>query len=934
MSGSQPRLGYQIDTSGLVNAKAAQDALMASGVRLGQAADNAALKVSQVGKDTHGQLQTATNDVVALERALNAAKDAADKAKKALPPNWTQMTQGGRTAWTFNNQGAWGELTRSQQEVERLSKTLADARSQSSELGGAMDVAAGRASFMGGAFGAVAGILAFQFVGAVASAVAELARIPLESARAADAVLMLDARMRFAFRGSAEAARQARDDIHRIADDAGRLDSDVGGEYADIAIAGRSAGLTRAQVSGLTSSFSTLGMISGADSNRIGRALWQVQQGIAVGRLTYQDYRLASASLPALDDALGAGLGVDPSRIPGMISRGEINTERLVLGLTRGVEILARDADAIPETMERASNRLKNQWDRLMTHLGQSLETSQFFQSLSRLAAANVRGVDAALFGSDEDRLAELRSRLANANGVQRSVGGAAEGLGLRTVEQEIAELERRIASRPSKSASMAAVAALEAEGVRNAAVGQARTEALNFDPMGAARADLNNRLDLMRRGLANATDPADIEEIRLGISRAQAQLSQIMTGFARALMEARQAEQDLAQYGAANFDVISRARSIVSSAASEGNPIGMESAVNLVMRQRLTGAEGEAARGAAQLAGRQGVVDAAGGSVTERRRAQIQYETDGYAAQFGDTRLNGDPELASRAGALILQFRNNRAQQFAQDDVQALRERERMDNERLETLRAQIQAGIQLGQQGRIALAQAERERDLRRNFPAITEELIAAERVRVGELIRANDQLALQQEQMNYLVDAAQTAGSAITSALRHGIIEGARTGSLRAADFFNVLEDSALRVADRIMAAFLSPYEKQAAGFLENLMGNIPGLSGIMGSNNTVSIGPMITAEPISAGGAAPARMMRADSPKSVSSGMTVNVIDQRGGDAEAVETQERTGPDGERILDVMIRDKVKGAIASGQTDKAMQSRFGASRQIRRR
>jgi len=54
--------------------------------------------------------------------------------------------------------------------------------------------------------------------------------------------------------------------------------------------------------------------------------------------------------------------------------------------------------------------------------------------------------------------------------------------------------------------------------------------------------------------------------------------------------------------------------------------------------------------------------------------------------------------------------------------------------------------------------------------------------------------------------------------------------------------------------------------------------------------------------------------------------VNVINQSGAD---VETKESSGPNGERVLDMIITSKVKGAFASGALDKEMKANYGISR-----
>lgn len=59
---------------------------------------------------------------------------------------------------------------------------------------------------------------------------------------------------------------------------------------------------------------------------------------------------------------------------------------------------------------------------------------------------------------------------------------------------------------------------------------------------------------------------------------------------------------------------------------------------------------------------------------------------------------------------------------------------------------------------------------------------------------------------------------------------------------------------------------------------------------------------------------------------SSGVTVNIINNSGSDISQVE---KTGPDGTRVLDVIISNKVKEGIASGAFDKTFQQAYGIRR-----
>jgi len=63
------------------------------------------------------------------------------------------------------------------------------------------------------------------------------------------------------------------------------------------------------------------------------------------------------------------------------------------------------------------------------------------------------------------------------------------------------------------------------------------------------------------------------------------------------------------------------------------------------------------------------------------------------------------------------------------------------------------------------------------------------------------------------------------------------------------------------------------------------------------------------------------------------VTVVVNDQRG-KGEQVGVEQGTGPDGQRIISIMVRDEVKRAIRSGEMDRDMATNFGTTRPVQRR
>jgi phage-related minor tail protein len=61
----------------------------------------------------------------------------------------------------------------------------------------------------------------------------------------------------------------------------------------------------------------------------------------------------------------------------------------------------------------------------------------------------------------------------------------------------------------------------------------------------------------------------------------------------------------------------------------------------------------------------------------------------------------------------------------------------------------------------------------------------------------------------------------------------------------------------------------------------------------------------------------------------SGVVVNVIDQRGANANAIETRESRSSDGTRQIDILVTERVERALSSGRFDRTLAASFGIRR-----
>ena len=857
------RLGFLVDTSGLMRGQAAMDSAAAAGVRLGAAADLASVRLSSMG---HGPAQTNLRNVsTEMDRAATATKN-------------------------FN----------------------ANAEQVNSKM-----------TMLGTAAGTVAGILAFQLVAAIGSVVSELASIPLESARAQDSLTRFSSQLSFAFRGSAASVREANADIVRLSREAGVSLSQIRNDYADIAISGRAAGLTRGGVSDVVGAFAQLGQLSGADPGALSRSMYQYQQMLNMGTVRWSDYRLADLNLPAFGDAVAAGESsrqgrdVSSAELIGMISRGELSAMRLTEDLAEGVPKLLEEAGGqLPQLMSRSQAAMETEWTLLLEEMGRSFQASEFMQSLQYGIADLISGA--------------------------RGFGELPGFMGMSAAERN--QMARDELARSILTGEVARRD--EAEQARSALHRNAFGVTTNLDPILAAQAQGRADIDTVQRALADTTGLTNeqVSSLRRGLSLLEGQISRIESAVERARRNARESASDLSRYGAGGgYDLARGSRGLYEQSINQMRPISMSDAMAITRGEWLTGAANELGQTAFGLAERQATLDAAGLGADARRRARLNSAETAFRNRFGDP-ADMPAAQRDRVDDLAIQNRAQMSEGMELDDRISVADRRRGEQERIDGMRERLEMGLQFGQQGRIAIAQAQMERQLRAELGDIlTDEILPAERERVAEMIRVSEQLDLQQRQFGLLVDAGQAAGHALSEAFRAGIGDGVRRGVLSGTAALDVLEDRALRVLDRLLEAALAPADQMLTGFVDSLLGNLG-----LGGGGKKSIPGFATGVDNFSGGLAwvgehgkelvnlprgssvhsaseSSRMMGGGSP-------TVQIIDQRGAGAPAVEVEQTEGPDGERMIRAIIREEQKAGLANGDMDSVMGQRFGVGRAVK--
>jgi tape measure domain-containing protein len=567
------KLGFEIDTSGLQQAKTAADQAAQSIGKVGTAADTASGKVSGVGKAAEG----------------SAA--GADRLQKAVG-------------------GLSGVLSGVAREAGSLATVLGIAgQSQGGAVLGAALASVSRLlpAVTGGLMGTV------PILGTAAAGVTSLATgyVGLISALAPleDRFKQYEAQIRVALR-SETLAVLAFQDIKRSANEAGiSIDSAVGA-FTRIARNAEQLGATTPEVLQLTETIQKLGVISGASQGEVGSGMLQLSQALAAGRLNGDELRSILENMPSLARAIADGLGVSVGELRRLGAEGQLTSDKVFKAILGQTDKVRKDFESLPDTTERAFQRMTNQAQEFGAKLGESLNASGMVQSILSFAAGQLQNLNSMLDNSAQGRLARLQAEnerdrlLADQTGVL----GAFNTLGSnvlargrieeRNREIESIREEQRLAGRLTAQARLA-----EQDRASNAPVLRGLQVAKEVDSIAEKQAKLKAQTDTLNEALARlderfakgAVPQADYAEQRDKLTRSLAavRVEALQAGSAFDKLNQTLADERAARAlggGGGGLALARRAIAASRQATQQGRPVGAGDALQPLIAEQVMG--------------------------------------------------------------------------------------------------------------------------------------------------------------------------------------------------------------------------------------------------------------------------------------------------------------------------------------------------------
>jgi len=721
-------------------------------------------------------------------------------------------------------------------------------------------------------------------LGAGAGAVAGIRAI----ARAGDEATQSVARLRAAFGGTADSNAI----FARIQADAQRTGVAINESVAAttrFAVAARELGATSADVSRLVEGIQRFGIVSGTSAAEASAAVQQLGQALASGTFQGDELRSVLENMPNLAVALARELGVSVGQLRDMGAQGQLTADRVFPALLRASQGINEDFERMPQSISRAYAQLAASMDTFLAKLDSALGISR--NIVLALNGARIV-VDAVSRGG--------------------TAAAAAAGTAATLAANDRADQDALRIRRPGEPVGPAGLAA------DRAAAAAAAERAVRDATIAASRSRFEE-----------AQEDREVAESERAAARAAAAAG----SRARATTALAPVVSDLDPVARIRRDAAERRRAI--EAAYAAGAIDPRTTFDRQGR-RLPGTRLTEA-GAREL---QAEVD-------REEREAIRRERAGGGGGGGGDRLTPrerdgrEIERRSREEAALTRDRDKARQSY--DQLRASMDpvaRAQVELERGQrTLRDAFEEGV-IGQQemeaqlGRLQDRFRDNSAAALRTSDAIGQEFTAAAKDAAKALTDMLLGLTSFQDGLGKLLNT-------LASGIMQRLIQDQIT--IPIADALAQLARAGLGSLGLGGSAPIAANSNVAGGnFALGGLYHTGGIVGAGGVSRLVDARLFASAPRYHSGGLAgdevPAILKRGEgvfTPEQMAAmgggGTTVQIIDQRSG-GQPASVEQSQGPNGERLLRVLIRDETNRALADGGMDKVMEGAFGVRRRGR--
>ncbi|CZU51859.1 phage tape measure protein [Enterobacter hormaechei] len=326
-----------------------------------------------------------------------------------------------------------------------------------------------------------------------------------------------------------------------------RISSATGGSLQDTAklwetlsTALRDTGATNGQIIQLTETLQKIGRIGGSSSEEMANALRQFGQSISSGTVRAEEFNSILEQMPELARQIAAGMGVSIGELRQLMLDGKLTAEDALNAIQKQTGSVNAEFEKLPRTLSQANTALTNSFLTMVDDINQATEASNgMVLVIDSLAVAIGRLTGQAATASQQ--IADLRSEAEMYARRARTWSWLGFGDWQKENEDKSAQLTAEAWERSSRAGWDAAqkVAKNSKPITIKATIGSAEKTGIN-----KAKA----------KGSADAAAEA--------ISKQQAALSRLNTGYAEGSLELAQYDAVVALGNKATDEQIAKARS------------------------------------------------------------------------------------------------------------------------------------------------------------------------------------------------------------------------------------------------------------------------------------------------------------------------------------------------------------------------------------
>ncbi|HEY6965906.1 MAG TPA: tape measure protein [Burkholderiales bacterium] len=625
--GDAPKLGFEVDTSGLTKAQSEL-------AKTEKATDDVGYSFEQLDKKTAELKQR-------LE-ALNASLQGPIRSGAELDAKMALVHK------------AFNEGTISAQKQEQVMKVLQDSFKETSERAQALAHLIGQdiGSGLAGSFGVLgvsmqkatqyavtlvgpAGVL---ITGAVA-ATAAYWKLNEVLARHTDQVVTWQQKLTYAI-GTQVQAVDTFNDLEKAAQRTAVPMGVLVDNYAKLSAAGRTVGASRQEMAQFVELISKIGQVSGATPGETSSGVFMLARMMAQGNIEGRALYSMLTHFPGLVTEIAKGLGVSVEQLKLMGQNGELSGKKLFDALLSRKPDVEKMFEEMPEKFQDATVKMSNAWDSMLASMGRKMRSQEVAGGPAKLLTELFTTVGHAVESDPVRRFQNAQqayiTNTANVNAIAAATG-APESERLRMIAYFADALKQAYKEALPFMAGLSGADAASAAANARAPTMRALDVIAERDTLGRQRERLGAEIVTLQGGLGAAT-PQEAARIQGQIDALKIQLERSGSAFERLARKTQEMTDDMAAYGGttASMSLGAEARGIYEQSANQNRAVSMGSVVGELLKQRaMTGMAdaGNLENQARGIAGRRGAV---GASRSEAIAIQAEQATYDWAAQQG----------------------------------------------------------------------------------------------------------------------------------------------------------------------------------------------------------------------------------------------------------------------------------------------------------